>query len=141
MKNFPYEDIVALPHPDSTKHPRMPHASRAAQFAPFAALTGYEDVIRETERITDPKADLDESEKRRINEQLLLLQAVLSTHPVVSVTHFLPDSRKDGGSYQTDHGRLTKIDPEKRLLFLDSGRSVLIDQIRSIESELFSGTL
>lgn len=90
----PYDDIINLPHPTSQKHPRMPRTTRAAQFAPFAALTGYNEAIRETSRLTDEQLDLDDTMKASLNEKLLLIKDRLPDQPEISITFFVPDTKK-----------------------------------------------
>ena len=96
-----YDDIINLPHPTSQNHPRMSLHDRAAQFSPFAALTGHHAAIAETGRLTDQRIELDESEIARVDAALQHLQELLPERPTVSITYFVPDERKNGGSYQT----------------------------------------
>lgn len=106
-----YDDIINLPHPTSKNHPRMKNIERAAQFSPFAALTGYDSAIKETARITETHIELDENEKARLNCQIRLLLEKLPTNPFVAITYYVPDSRKDGGAYQTVSGNIKKLIP------------------------------
>ena len=99
-----YDDIISLPHHESTKHPKMPALNRAAQFLPFAALAGHDAAVRETARQTDNKIELDESRKEELNEHLQLLREYLVQKPQVSITYFVPDTKKEGGSYLTITG-------------------------------------
>ena len=94
-----YDDIINLPHPVSKKHPQMPLLDRAAQFAPFAALTGYGEALTETARLTDTKIELDEGEIERINAKINYLIDNLETAPTVEITYFVPDKKKKGGKY------------------------------------------
>ena len=96
-----YEDIIHLPHPDSPKHPRMSLHDRAAQFSPFAALTGHSAAIAETGRLTDQRVEMDEYEMARVDAELQRLQELLPGGPTASITYFVQDERKNGGSYQT----------------------------------------
>ena len=130
-----YEDILYLPHQISETHPRMSIADRAAQFSPFQALTGYGDVIRETARLTDARMELDEYRKAEINEMLLMLQEQSEQCPIITVTYFEPDEKKDGGAYVTAVGRVKKIKPDEREMVLEEGTIVPIDEIVSIISE------
>ena len=125
----PYDDILDLPHPTSKKHPRMSIAARAAQFAPFAALTGYGDAIKETARLTDQQLELDENEKALLNEKLLLLYQHLKEHPLVTITFFVPDTKKAGGSYQTITGSVKKLQGYERRLIMTDGTIIPIDSI------------
>ena len=130
-----YDDIINLPHHTSPRHPRMSMRDRAAQFAPFSALTGYGDTIDETARLTDGKISLTEDAKALLDMKQRLLAERLHTCPEVTVTYFVPDARKSGGSYHTFTGRLKRIDEaEKVLLFLD-GKSVKIKDVLSITDE------
>ena len=105
-----YDDIIRLPHPDSPRHPRMSLYDRAAQFSPFAALTGHSAAIAETGRLTDQRTELDEYEMARVDAELQRLQELLPSRPTASITYFVPDERKNGGSYQTVTGEVKRID-------------------------------
>ena len=94
-----YNDIINLPHHESKKYKRMPTINRAAQFTPFAALTGYEDAIEETGRLTTERKEIDEYLKAEINDKLSFLAHSLETAPKVNITYYVPDLRKDGGEY------------------------------------------
>lgn len=116
-----YDDIMNLPHPDSLKHPRMAALGRAAQFAPFAALTGYEDTIRETTRLTDARAELNEDKIAVLDMKLRFLSDHLSKCPEVSITYFKADDKKEGGSYKEVTGIVKKIDAyEKTVMMTDT---------------------
>ena len=105
-----YEDIINLPHYEPKNHQRMSIKARAAQFAPFAALTGYGDMVRETARLTDVRIELDEEEKNMINNKLQIIQSKIKELPKASITYFMPDNRKFGGEYITTTGNIKKID-------------------------------
>ena len=105
-----YDDIIHLPHHVSTAHPPMPAADRAAQFSPFAALAGHEAAIRETARLTDERAELDENAKAVLDEKLRMIQEMLPAHPEITVTYFQPDAKKSGGAYVSVTGRVKKLD-------------------------------
>jgi hypothetical protein len=132
----PYDDIINLPRHVSEARPRMPVYDRAAQFSPFAALTGYEAAVAETGRLTDRKAELDEGEKESINERLNLIQENLDKRPEISVTYFVPDRKKAGGEYVTAPGIAKKIDDYRRLVILWDGTSIPIDEIIQIDGEI-----
>lgn len=127
-----YDDIIDLPHYQSPRRAGMPMADRAAQFSPFAALTGYEDVIEETGRLTQPVTELTESRKEQLNRKLMLLQENSDVSPMVTVLYFEPDSRKSGGSYVTVTGYVKRIDPYEQVLRLTDGRQIPIEAIREI---------
>ncbi len=128
-----YEDILYLPHHQSPKREHMSLRDRAAQFAPFAALTGYEDAIEETGRLTDEEILLDETAVDRINEQLQYLAAHMDEGIRVSVTYFRPDDRKSKGAYLTDIGVIKKIDQDRQTLLMESGVTIAMGQIRELE--------
>lgn len=130
--NGPYDDIIDLPHPTSKKHPRMSMEERAAQFAPFAALTGFGGVIRETGRLTDRRVELGESDRAELERTLNFLDSQEEEHPAVQVAYFLPDARKEGGAYVTVTGRLKRIDQTKGMLLLQEGTQIPIRDIRSV---------
>lgn len=132
-KEHKYDDIIHLPHPVSTRHPQMPMINRAAQFAPFAALTGHDEAIRETARLTDEKMELDEYEIEEVNKKIQILQEhLVESHPV-TITYFLPDNRKKGGAYVEASGVVKKIDAYKHLIILTDEREIPIDDILRID--------
>ena len=128
-----YDDIIDLPHHVSSTRPRMPMIDRAAQFQPFRALTGYEDAVRETARLTDRRIELTEEEKARLDAALQRLMDSISSRPQVSVTWFQPDKRKAGGAYVTTTGRLKKIDNLEGVLILLGGERIVIEDILDIQ--------
>lgn len=132
-----YDDIISLPHHESTKHPRMAALDRAAQFQPFAALTGHGAAIRETARLTDSKAELDESRKEELDIHLQLLREHLVQNPQVSITYFVPDARKDGGACFTITGSIRKIEETQRRVVMENGTVIPISDIYQIESAIF----
>ena len=125
-----YDDIIDLPHPTSARHPRMPMANRAAQFSPFAALTGHGSAIRETARLTDRKIELTEEEKAVLDEKLCVL---LDTGGEAVFTYFLPDAKKDGGVYVTAAGRVKRLNFLERRIVLTGGTVIPVDDILEIE--------
>ena len=128
-----YDDIINLPHHVSEVHPHMPMLSRAAQFAPFAALTGYDAAIAETARLTDTKRELSEEQQEAIGRQLHALQARLKSDPQLRVTYFVPDSRKAGGAYKTVAGAAKKVDETRGVLEMRSGITIPFDAIIRLE--------
>lgn len=128
-----YDDIIDLPHHISTSRPQMPMIDRAAQFMPFRALTGYEDAVRETARLTDERVELTEDEKALLDAKLQRLADRLDSHPQVTLTWFQPDKRKAGGAYVTTTGRLKKIDDFEGVLLLASGERIAIKDILIIQ--------
>lgn len=138
-----YDDMLHLPHHQSASRPHMSNHDRAAQFSPFAALTGYDDQVKETARLTDEKIELDENEKNALDEKLQMILEHLREKNVVTFTYFLPDSRKDGGAYLTASGIVKTIDPYSRSVILyapngiSGGKEIRIDDITAIDGELF----
>lgn len=124
-----YDDIISLPHPSSRNHPRMSMYQRAAQFAPFAALTGHNAAINETARLTDSQLELSEHERQLLDSKLTRLLSHLHEHPTITVTYFIPDPHKQGGSYTTFTGILHKWDEYKRELLFTDGTSILTSYI------------
>lgn len=124
----PYDDIIDLPHPTSERHPRMPMANRAAQFSPFAALSGYDAAVKETARLTGSKAELTEEEKSILDAKLQLLTPGES----VAITYFQPDAKKQGGAYLTASGEIKRIDGAAREIVLTDGRRIPIDDILEV---------
>lgn len=128
-----YDDIIDLPHHRSEKHPHMSRAERAAQFSPFAALTGYEDVLEETARLTDRRLELSESDQAELDRRLTWLADHLAEKPPVTVTYFVPDAVKEGGSYRTFTGTVRRIDPVDRVLILGDGQTIAIQNLASLD--------
>ena len=135
--NHQYDDIIDLPHHVSATRPRMSMIDRAAQFSPFAALTGYDAAIKETGRLTDERIELSEESRAVLDRKQQLLLDNLADHPKVTVTYFVPDERKAGGAYVTVTGRVKKVDDYQRLLLLTDGTKIPLDEILDMESELF----
>ena len=127
-----YDDIIALPHPEPRTHPRMSLHDRAAQFSPFAALTGHSAAIAETGRLTASRITLDESEMARVDAALQRLRELLPQEPVASITYFVPDERKAGGSYQTITGTARRIDTANGVLLLTDQRAIPIPDILDV---------
>ena len=134
-----YDDILHLPRPVSGTRMKMSLADRAAQFSPFAALSGYEAAVRETSRLTDRETDLCEDEKELLNEKLLMIQEHIGTKPKISITYFVEDAKKAGGSYVTVTGRAVRVDEFEKKLHLAEGSVIAIERIRAMESDLFRG--
>lgn len=132
-----YEDIIDLPHHVSERRPRMSMMNRAAQFSPFAALTGYDSAIKETARLTDKKIELTEEMQAQLSERINLLRDELHKSPTVEITYFVPDDYKEGGSYHTLQGQIKRIDDVERIFRLCDGTCIHFDDILDISSELF----
>ena len=127
-----YDDIINLPHHISKKHPQMSMYSRAAQFAPFAALTGYEDSVKETARLTNERIEIDDEVKAILDAKLQEIQEDISNKPTVTITYFVPDTRKDGGKYVTVTGNIKKIDRYKQVLVLEDQNEIPINDVIEI---------
>lgn len=132
-----YDDIINLPHHVSKTHPHMSLADRAAQFSPFAALTGYEEAIKEAGRIVDEKIELSEEEKEEINRQLNYLNEHKKDNIQITITYFLKDMKKSGGSYRQITSNLKRLDEIEKTILLADNTILRIDDIRKIQSPLF----
>ena len=124
-----YDDIIDLPHPVSQRHPQMPLADRAAQFSPFAALTGLDAALQETARLTDQRITLDEYEQAELDKTLQTLREAAPQHPAVEITYFQPDARKAGGQYVTSVGHVKRIAEYEQQLILTEGTSIPLAEI------------
>ena len=133
----PYEDIIDFPHHTSISHPRMSAHDRAAQFSPFAALTGYSSAITETARLTNRRIELDEQIKADLNDKLSMIQGRLDQLPEVAITYFQPDLIKSGGAYITALGCVKRIDQYKRTVIMQDATIIPIDDIFEIDGEFF----
>ena len=133
-----YREIIGLPHHVSPTRPQMPMSDRAAQFAPFAALTGYDSAIKETGRLTDERIELDEEALTTLDMKYQLLMDVLDDEPEVSITYFQPDERKTGGKYVSATGAVKKVDDFERRIIMQDGLRILMDDVLSIDGELFT---
>ena len=132
-----YEDIINLPHHVSETRPQMPIADRAAQFSPFAALTGYDAAIKEAERLTEERIELDEYIKDALNDKLQIIADRIKEHPEIAITDFQLDAKKSGGTYVTAIGTAKKIDEYERVVTMDDGTVIPIDEIISIDGRIF----
>jgi ribosome-associated translation inhibitor RaiA len=128
-----YDDIINLEHHVSTKHSRMSLENRSAQFAPFSALTGYEEAVTEEARITESRIDIDEEAKIEVNEKLNYIMKHLDKNIIVSVTYFEKDKKKQGGSYKTIKGIIKKIDDFRKTIEMQTGEIIKIEELKKIE--------
>ncbi len=135
MRN--YDDIINLPHHTSKTHPRMSKEARAAQFGAFRALDGHEEMIEETARLTEDKLQLSENKIDILNSKLNLLYTKLGENPEVSICYFTPDEFKSGGEYKFYKGKIKKIDLYMRTIVIDNYKSIPIDAIYDIQSDIF----
>ena len=136
--NSKYDEIIGLPHHVSKTRPQMPMDDRAAQFAPFDALNGYDEAIQETGRLTEDRIEQEEGALSALNAKIQVLWAHLADAPEVVFTYFRPDDRKAGGAYLTKTGRVKKLDAYERLVVLQDGTKLKMDDILDMRGELFS---
>ena len=136
--NRKYNEIMGLPHHVSKTRPQMPMSDRAAQFAPFAALTGYGSAIKETGRLTDERIELDEEALTALDMKYQLLMDAFDDAPEVTITYFQPDERKAGGKYVSATGAVKKVDDFERRITMRDGTGIPLDDVLSIDGELFS---
>ena len=129
-----YDDIINLPHHQSTKHKHMSNYQRAAQFAPFAALTGYDASIDEMARLTDQKLVLSDEQADHLNAQIQRIIENIIDKPQVEITYFVPDNRKSGGEYMTVTGRVRRVDDHNREIVFTDGVTVGIDDVYMIKT-------
>ena len=133
-----YKDIINLPHKQSSKRPHMSLLDRAAQFAPFAALVGYDDAIKETGRLTDERIEMSEEKLAVLNARYQILVDHLGEEQEVTITYFVPDIYKTGGSYVTTTGVVKKLGTYERLVTMVDGTRILMDDVLTLEGDIFS---
>ena len=131
-----YEDIINLPHHTSKKHPRMSLEARSAQFAPFAALTGYDEVLIETARLTNERIEIDETIKAIIDSKLQVLKENIKDMPLATFMYFVPDSKKKGGKYVEKTGKVNKIDEYKNIIILENKEEIPVNEIIDVCGEI-----
>ncbi len=135
--NEKYKDIIHLPHKQSATRPHMSVADRAAQFAPFAALVGYDEVVKEAARLTDSRRELSDGALAQLNARLSYIQEHLGEQPEVTITYFQPDRKKSGGVYLSCTGIVTKINGHEHTILMQDGSKISIDAIVEMESPSF----
>ena len=133
-----YVDIINMPHHTSQTRPRMSMLNRAAQFSPFAALTGYDAAVKETARLTDDQIELDECAKEMLSDKLQIITEHLDDMPQITFIYFEPDKKKSGGAYVGVTGIVKEIDEYERIVKLMDGTKIPIQHICGIEPDLFS---
>ena len=138
-KEHQYDDIINLPHHVSSVRTQMSLHDRAAQFLPFAALTGFEDAIQETGRMTQERISLSEGSIESLNEKLHILSEEISSHPKIAVTYFVPDEKKKGGAYDTVEGCVKRIDEYKHMIVMSDGTEILMEDVIEIDGEILQG--
>lgn len=136
-----YDDIINLPRHVSKKRPPMPIKDRAAQFSPFAALTGHDAEVKETARITEKRVELDQYMKEKLSHKIQILMDKVKEEPEVNMTYFEPDDKKDGGAYITITGRVKKIDEYERTIIMKDGGVIPMDEILNVEGKIFKTTV
>ncbi len=136
--NFSYEDIIDLPPHISKKYPQPTMLERAARFSPFAAITGYEEMVKEAARVTDKKVELDENSKEILNEKLLFIIEMCDEGAVVNITYFVPDNLKAGGIYKTVTGTIKRIDEYEGYILLKGGMKIPLDDLYKIDGDMFN---
>jgi hypothetical protein len=132
-----FDDIINLPHHVSATRPHMSAIDRAAQFSPFAALTGYDAAIKETARLTDERVVLDEHMKDALRDRLQMIADRIQEHPKIAIIYFQPDAKKNGGTYVTAISTAKKIDEFERVVVMSNGTAIPIDEIISIDGQIF----
>lgn len=137
MNKNNYDDIINLPHYEPKRHPRMSIESRSAQFAPFAALTGYEDAVKETARITDERIEIDEGLKTFLNDRLRIILKNIKDKPKIAFTYFVYDKNKSGGKYVCVTGNVNKIDMVNGYVLLTNKTKIPVIEILNITGSIF----
>ena len=132
-----YESIINLPHHVSKKHPQLSKASYAAQFSPFAALTGYDEIVSETARITDERMELGDTEMDILSAKIQIISEHIKEHPEIELTYFQKDKKKSGGAYLQKTACIKRIDDVERILYFTDGTNLPIDDITDMKGELF----
>ena len=133
-----YDEIINLPHHVSKTHPQLGRDSYAAQFSPFAALTGYEDIVSDVARATDEKTELDDDAKLRLSNKLKIVLDRLDENPVISVTYFKPDKKKSGGRYVTTDGTVKKYDYYEKTIYMTNGTVIRLDDLYEIKGKIIT---
>ena len=136
-----YDEIINLPHHISKKHPQLGVDSYAAQFSPFAALTGYEEIVSETSRATEEKTELDNDAKLRLSEKLSVVLENSDKAPVVTITYFVPDKKKTGGKYTVIEGTVKKYDAYEKTILLSDGTKIQLDDLYDISGDILPDEL
>ena len=133
-----YDDIINLPHHVSETHPQMSMRNRAAQFSPFAALSGHSDAIHETARYTDDFQGVDESNVEALNQKIAMILDKINEHPQITITYFKPDEKKEGGSYTLKMGNIKRVEDYEHVLQFPDNEKIPIQSIFNIDGEMFS---
>ena len=132
-----YNDIINLPHHVSKKHPQLSKASYAAQFSPFAALSGYEGIVSEAARFTNERVELGDKEKDILNAKLQIIGEHIKEHPELELTYFQKDKKKTGGAYLKKTAQIKRIDDLERIMYSTDGTNLPMDDITDMQGEIF----
>lgn len=135
--DYKYNDIINLPHHVSKKHPQLSKASYAAQFSPFAALTGYEGIVSEAARFTNERVELGDKEKDILNAKLQIIGDHIKEQPELELTYFQKDKKKSGGAYLKKTARIKRVDDVERIMYFTDGTNLPIDDITDMQGEIF----
>lgn len=135
--DYKYNDIINLPHHVSKKHPQLSKASYAAQFSPFAALTGYEGIVSEAARFTNERVELGDKEKDILNAKLQIIGEHIKEHPELELTYFQKDKKKTGGAYLKKTAQIKRIDDLERIMYFTDGTNLPMDDITDMQGEIF----
>ena len=128
-----YDDIINLPHYEPKYHPRMSKYKRSAQFAPFAALVGYDEQVKECSRLTHKRLEIDDELKEKINNKLNKINELIKNSPEVEITYFIPDEKKDGGKYITEIGNVKRIDYINRFIKFTDNKKIILDDVIDVK--------
>lgn len=128
-----YDDIINLPHYEPKYHPRMSKYKRSAQFAPFAALVGYDEQVKECSRLTHKRLEIDDELKEKINNKLNKINELIKNSPEVEITYFIPDEKKDGGKYITEKGNAKRIDYINRFIKFTDNKKIILDDVIDVK--------
>ena len=137
-KTNKYDDIINFPHHISKKHPQMSIEARSAQFAPFAALTGYEDLLKETSRITDEEVEINEDQKEILDMKIQILKEYIDTKPLVCAVYFIKDNLKSGGKYETLIENVIKINEYSQSIIFESGKEIYLKNIVDLSGDFLN---
>ena len=137
-KTNKYDDIINFPHHISKKHPQMSIEARSAQFAPFAALTGYEDLLKEISRMTDEEVEINEDQKEILDTKIQILKEYIDTKPLVCVVYFIKDNLKSGGKYETLIENVIKINEYSQSMIFESGKEIYLKNIVDLSGDFLN---
>ena len=134
---YKYDNIINLPHHVSKKHPQLSKASYAAQFSPFAALSGYDGIVSEVARFTDEHVELGDTEMDILSAKIQIIGDHIKEHPKIELTYFVKDKKKSGGAYLQKTARIKRVDDMERIMYFTDGTNLPIDDITDMQGEIF----